>query len=105
MTITRELNTVKDLVSHILETKPHTRNSDTQLYIEACKHMGAKTIEDMEKMNLSIISVHKIRQVIQNKEGLFLADEEVKTERSRRRWEVKDYMSRIKNNTEESVSE
>ena len=92
MTTKRELRTVKELVEHILETKPKTRNSDTLLYIESCKYLGAKTLEDLEKIKLNIISVHKIRQVIQNKEGRFLPDENVKEERTRRRWEVKDYM-------------
>lgn len=92
MTTKRELRTVKELVEHILEVKPKTRNSDTLLYIEACKYLGAKTLEDLEKIKLNIISVHKIRQVIQNKEGRFLPDENVKEERARRRWEVKDYM-------------
>ena len=92
MTTKRELRTVKELVEHILETKQKTRNSDTLLYIEACKHLGAKTLEDLEKIKLNIISVHKIRQVIQNKEDRFLPDENVKEERARRRWEVRDYM-------------
>ena len=92
MTTKRELRTVKELVEHILETKPKTRNSDILLYIEACKYLGAKTLEDLEKIKLNIISVHKIRQVIKNKEGRFLPDENVKEERARRRWEVRDYM-------------
>lgn len=95
MTTKQELNTVKELVLHILKTKPETRNSDTLLYIEACKYIGAKSIEDMERINLSIISVHKVRQVIQNKEGLYLANEDVKTERKRRKLEVRDYMRRL----------
>lgn len=98
MTTATHLNTIRELVEHILKTKPHTRNSDTQLYIEACKYMGAKTIADMEKLNLSIISIHKIRQVIQNKDGLYLADEEVTKERNKKRLEIKDYMSRIGGN-------
>lgn len=92
MTTKRELKTVKELVEHVLETKPKTRNSDTLLYIEVCKHLGAESLEDLEKIKLNIISVHKTRQVIQNKEGKFLPDEKVKEERARRRWEVKDYM-------------
>lgn len=92
MTTKRELRTVKELVEHVLETKPKTRNSDTLLYIEVCKYLGAKSLEDLEKIKLNIISVHKTRQVIQNKEGKFLPDENVTEERARRRWEVKDYM-------------
>ena len=96
MTTKQELNTVKELVLHILKTKPKTRNSDTLLYLEACKHIGAKTIDDIERIGLSIISVHKIRQVIQNKEGLYLPDKKVKEERSRRKLEVRDYMKKLK---------
>lgn len=92
MTTKRELRTVKELVEHILENKPETRNSDTLLYLESCKYLGAKSLEDLERIKLNIITVHKIRQVIQNKEGRFLPDKKVKEERNRRRWEVRDYM-------------
>lgn len=97
MTTKREMKTVKDLITYILKTQPHTRNSDTQLYIEACKHLGVKDLDDMSKLGLSIISVHKARQVIQNKEGLYQADEKVLKERGRRRYEIKDYMKQFKN--------
>jgi hypothetical protein len=43
-------------------------------------------------MDLSIISVHKMRQVIQNKEGRFKPSEEVRLARHKRASEVKDYM-------------
>ena len=54
MTTKRELRTVKELVEHVLETKPKTRNSDTLLYIEACKYLGAKTLDDLEKIKLKL---------------------------------------------------
>lgn len=95
MTIKQELNTVKDLIIHILKHKPNTRNSDTLLYLETCKYLGAETIDDMMALDLNIITVHKIRQVIQNKEGLYLPDKEITRERKRRKVEIKDYMARI----------
>ena len=95
MTVKRELETMKELVTHILKTQPKTRNSDTVLYIECCKYMGATTLEDLESLGLNIITVHKIRQVIQNKDGLFPPDKNVKEERARRRFSIKGYMSNL----------
>lgn len=95
MTTKQELATVKDLVLHVLKTKPNTRNSDTLLYLEACKYIGAKTIEDIERIGLNIISVHKIRQVIQNKEGLYLPDKEIRSERKRRSSDIREYMRNL----------
>ena len=95
MTVKQELNTVRELVEHILETKPATRNSDTLLYLEACKYMGANTIDDLQRLNLNIITVHKIRQVVQNRDGMYPPDEKIKKERSRRRVEIRDYMKKL----------
>lgn len=94
-TITKELNTIKDLVSHILECYPHTRNSDTDLYLQCCEYFGAYTVEKQKKLNLNVISIHKIRQVIQNKEGKFLADEKVRKARKHRAKDIREYMSRL----------
>lgn len=96
MSVTNELNTVKQLVLHVLKNHPETRDSDNLLYLHCCEYLGAKTINDLKKLNLSIISVHKIRQVIQNKEGLYKPSEDVKEIREQRRIEIKDYMSRLK---------
>ena len=93
MSITEEFTTVKDLVTHVLETNPHARNSDTYLYQECCKKLGAKTIDDISKIDLNMITVHKARQVIQNKEGKYLPDESVRSVRSARAEEIRDYMS------------
>lgn len=92
MSVKKEMETVKQLVEHILESKPKTRNSDTLLYLEACKYLGAETLDDIETINLNVISIHKIRQIIQNKEGRFLPDENIKTERANRRWEIRDWI-------------
>lgn len=91
-TVTTEMNTVKDLVSHVLCNHPQTRNNDTLLYLECCKVLGAKNINDMVEMNLSIISVHKIRQQIQNKDKMFLPDENVKEVRKVRKYQIREYM-------------
>lgn len=93
MGINEEFTTVKDLVSNILKSKPHARNSDTYLYQECCKKLGAKTVDDISKIDLNMITVHKARQVIQNKEGKYLPDECVRNVRSARAEEIRDYMS------------
>jgi hypothetical protein len=92
LSVTTELNTVKDLVLHVLKNKPETRNSDTLLYLECCKALGATSIKDIEDINLSIISVHKLRQVIQNKDKQFMPDENVKEVRKARARLVRQYM-------------
>lgn len=96
MNIQAEFSNVRDLVLHILEHNPNTRSNDTLLYLEACKYLGAKSIDDLIKLNLSIISIHKVRQVVQNKEGLFQPNEEIKKLRQTRRIAIKDYMLRLK---------
>lgn len=90
--VTTELNTIKDLVYHVLANNPDTRSNDTKLYVQCCKELGAKTLDDINRIGLSIISVHKIRQVVQNKENLYLPDENVTKVRKQRALEIKDYM-------------
>ena len=92
MSVVQEFNTVKDLVIHILKTKPSARNSDTYLYQECCKLLGAKTVDDISKIDLNMITVHKARQVVQNKEGLYLPSENVTKRRHTREKEIRDYM-------------
>jgi hypothetical protein len=87
-----ELNSVKKLVLRVLEHYPETRNSDNKLYIQCAKELGAKLIDDMGTIGLSIISVHKARQRIQNKDLLFLPDKEVVEARYERQLEFKDWM-------------
>ncbi|TVX85988.1 hypothetical protein [Paenibacillus agilis] len=90
--IENELNTVKDLVLHVLSCNPETRSNDTLLYLECCKVLGATDMTDLESLNLSIVSVHKMRQVIQNKDKQFMPDEEAIQVRKRRSREVRQYM-------------
>lgn len=93
--VTNELNTIRDLILHILEEYPETRDSDTLLYIKCCELLGVKNLEDIKKINLNIISVHKVRQKIQNKEGLFPPSKDVKELREKRRLNIRDYMKRL----------
>lgn len=90
-----ELNTVKELVEDVLAKDVLSRGNDTRLYVECCKELGCETIDDIESINLSIISVHKLRQAIQNKEGNYKPSEEVLANRSRRRVPIKEYMARL----------
>lgn len=95
MAVSGELNTMKSFLKEIMKNNPSTRNSDTKLYLVACRELGAKTLNDLEKLNLNIITVHKIRQVIQNKEGLYLPEKDIKKERMSRNGQIKEYMARL----------
>lgn len=87
-----ELNTVKDLVLYVLGSIPATRSNDTLLYLECCKTLGATSMEDLQDLNLSIISVHKMRQFIQNKDKMYMPDDNAKEVRKKRSHEVRQYM-------------
>ena len=95
MSVVKELDSLKDLVSHILEQYPETRDSDTLLYIKACEHLGARSFDDIKKLNLNIISIHKLRQQIQNKDKLFPPSDKVREYRKKRRSDIREYMSRL----------
>lgn len=97
MSIDNEFNSLKDFIISVLEKHPETRNSDTALYVECCKELGAKTIDDINSLNLNIVSVHKTRQLIQNKFGLYPADETVKEFRNKRKWDIREYIGKIAN--------
>jgi hypothetical protein len=87
-----ELNTVKSLVMSVLRDCPETRNNDNKLYVQCAKRLGAVTVDDIEKIGLSIISVHKVRQKIQNGDGLYLPTEDVKQARVERQLSFKEWM-------------
>ncbi|MDF2792210.1 MAG: hypothetical protein K0S80_5312 [Neobacillus sp.] len=87
-----ELNSTKKLVLRVLEQYPETRNSDTKLYVQCAREIGARTLEDLENIPLNIVSVHKARQPIQNKLGLFVADKKVQKKRFERQLEFRDWM-------------
>jgi hypothetical protein len=88
----QEFKTTTELVKYILEHYPETRNSDNKLYIKCAQYKGAKTLSDLENIKLSIITVHKCRQKIQNRNGLFKATEDTQQIRKERAKEVKEFM-------------
>ena len=90
-----ELNSVKKLVLHVLEQYPETRNSDNKLYIQCAKELGAETIDDLMEIKLNLITLHKTRQVIQNKHLMFLPTKEVAEERSERQLTFRDWMVEV----------
>lgn len=95
MNIETEFSSMKQLIMHVLEHYPETRNSDTLLYIRICEHLGARTLDDLSKLNVNIISVHKMRQVIQNKLGMWKPSDEVQEVRNKRNVEIREYLCRL----------
>lgn len=94
MTVEQEFKTLRELVLHVLEIYPETRNNDTLLYLKCNEIKGNHTLDDIRKdeNRINMISVHKLRQRLQNKEHLFVADESVKANRKKREVEIRDYM-------------
>jgi hypothetical protein len=92
MNVKQEFDSVKGLVMHILEKYPETRANDTLLYLRCCEKKGCRSIDDIEDLNLSIISVHKTRQQIQNKFKQYLPDESTIKVRKTRQKEIREYM-------------
>lgn len=90
--VREEFDTLKHYLYYIMDKYPETRNSDNVLYFTILQEMGAHTLEDAKHLNINLISVHKVRQVIQNKEGLYQPFIEVKENRAKRAEEVRDYM-------------
>ena len=83
--VSEEFGTLKQYLYYIMEKYPETRNSDNVLYFTIL-------LEEAKSLNINLISIHKVRQVIQNKEGLYLADTEVKSNRWKRSSEIREYM-------------
>jgi hypothetical protein len=90
--VIEEFKNTKQFISYVLEHYPDTRNSDTKLYVQCCKLMGAETLDDITDINLNIVTVHKTRQMIQNKEGKFPPDPKIKQMRDEREDEIRNYM-------------
>lgn len=88
-----KFDSYKELVKFVMSEKEETRSNDTLLFLYCCVYLGAKTIKDMKKLNLNIITIHKTRQIIQNKEGLYRPTEAVQWIREERDGAVRDYMS------------
>jgi hypothetical protein len=79
----------------VLENYPETRNSDTNLYIQCAKELGAYTVDDLMRIKLNIISIHKVRQRIQNHDGMYLPTEDVKQARVERQMSFKEFMLEV----------
>lgn len=72
-----KFNNVEDLLKGVMTIYPSTRYNDTLLYLRSIKMLGVKKLEDAERCDLSVISVHKTRQRIQNVDGEFLPPDNV----------------------------
>lgn len=72
-----------DLVMYVLENYEDSRSSDNKLLCKICELMGIEKVKDLYDSNISIITIHKARQKIQNKLGMFNPDESVMSERRR----------------------
>jgi hypothetical protein len=60
---------VKKLVTDVMKECLKARYDDTYLYLKCCEKLGATEADEMYSTGISIISVHKLRQVIQNKQN------------------------------------
>lgn len=90
--VQKEFGTLKEIVKDVMRRHPSTRNSDNVLYFTILQEMGADTLEEAKYLNVNLISIHKTRQIIQNKEGLFPPTEDIKQIRAKRNSEIRDYM-------------
>lgn len=90
--VKEEFGSLRKMVLTILESNPATRNNDTLLFAECCKVLGAETLDEALSCGVNSISVHKLRQKIQNSEGLYKADETVQEYRKERQKDIKQYM-------------
>ena len=88
------LDSLKTKIEKVLRDYPETRSSDTLLCIRLVQSEGGQNIEDLEKFN--VISVHKLRQIIQNKEGNYLPSDEVKSKREERQERMREYFGRYR---------
>ncbi|MEC1768299.1 hypothetical protein [Schinkia azotoformans] len=96
MSVVSEFNNLKELIESILEHNEECRSNDTKLFVECCKHLGVKTLDQISDSGINMISVHKLRQVIQNKEHKFLPSDSVIENRSKRNFDIKKYMVNFK---------
>lgn len=86
-----EFNSVKKLISYVLENHIETRSSDNKLFVKCAEYLGARTLSDLEDIGLSIITIHKTRQKL-NRDGLFLPNADVVEARKERSKHVQEYM-------------
>ena len=84
---------LKDLICDVLENYPETRASDNKLYFRCCRRLGLDPLKELQNDGLSIITVHKWRQKIQNNMGLYLPEKEVIQQRRIRERRMREVMS------------
>ena len=90
-TVKEEFKQTKKLIEKVLEEVPRTRDSDTMLYLECLKRLGVRNFSEAEVCGLSIVSVHKLRQEIQNKEKRFQPTDDTKRMRREREETIREY--------------
>lgn len=93
--VINEFKSVKKLVLHVLEEFPETRNNDNKLFVRCAEMLGINSLAEFEDMDLNLVSVYKLRQKIQNKEGLYQPTEFVRSLRSERQKEIKQVIAAI----------
>ncbi|UOQ47766.1 hypothetical protein MUN88_17185 [Gracilibacillus caseinilyticus] len=89
--IKEKFGNLKKLLYYVLENYPETRNSDNKLFIQAYRELGATSLNDLEDGQLNISSIYRVRQEIQNKEGKFLPNDEVRHYRRTREKAIRQY--------------
>lgn len=92
--IKEEFGSMKALIMKALRDYPETRNNDTVLLCKICDMVGISRISELRKSKISIISVHKMRQVVQNKDGLYKPVKEVQEMRDEREGALRDMMGK-----------
>lgn len=69
MTVSDELVKAKDIITHVLETQPETRDDDTLLLVRCWKHQGVSMPghfeDEVREKGLKPESVRRIRQMLQ----------------------------------------
>jgi len=90
---------VEDLIKGVMMLHPSTRSSDTLLYLKSLKMLGVRKLEEAERCDLSIISVHKTRQRIQNVDREYLPPDNVVKARNEKSEQMRlDYIDHKRGN-------
>jgi hypothetical protein len=71
-TLPSEFGSIKDLVMDVLSEDIKSRDNDLHLYLQCCKSLGAKELNDIEVIGLNFESVRRVRQKIQNEDGKYI---------------------------------
>jgi hypothetical protein len=78
---------MKALVEYVLDRYPETRANDTMLFFKCCDEVKL----DPRYGYVNIVPVHKLRQIIQNKEGKYLPPKHVLEERKKKDQAIRSY--------------